>query len=90
MFLAFPGLHLMHASAQGLRHHLEASHDFFDFGFAEDAPAVLPVVSVEPCDGLLAPGSQRFRAPDAATMRHAVSKVLRFQDIGFSGLSPKT
>ena len=52
-----------------------ASHDFFDFGFAETAPAVLPVVSVEPCDGLLAPGSQRFRAPDAATLRHAVSKV---------------
>ena len=27
---------------QGLRHHLEASHDFFDFGFSEDAPHALP------------------------------------------------
>jgi hypothetical protein len=49
---------------------------------------VLPVVSVEPCDGLLAPGSQRFRAPDAATLRHAVSKVLRVSK-SLSGQNPK-
>ena len=60
---------------QGLRHHLEASHDFFDFGFSEDAPHALPAVSVEPCDYTCAPVSGERARSTIAAPSDAVAKA---------------
>lgn len=35
---------------QGLRVHLLATHDYFEFGFSKDHPIMLPCVSVMPSD----------------------------------------
>ena len=59
---------------QGLQQHLRASHDLFDYGFAEDNPMRLPAVSVEVSAGLYGP-NHTFQSPEAASLGDSVSKV---------------
>lgn len=59
---------------QGLQQHLRASHDLFDYGFAEDNPMRLPAVSVEVSAGLYGP-NHTFQSPEAASLGDSVSKA---------------